>query len=139
MLLRACLFVHCSYYTSFYSPWYHRVITKTTMISFRSRLVALFFAFAIRTAVGFVTSPHRSSLSAALVGSPSNAATRPSQNHQHQQRQQSSLTKLAMWSNDEELRGTDRFKACVPYILPLLDGDQFGHYIYERIPPLGRM
>lgn len=42
-----------------------------------------------------------------------------------------------MWSNDEELRGTDRFKACVPYILPLLDGDQFGQYIYQRIPPLG--
>eukprot|EP00977_Amphora_coffeiformis_P000708 scaffold152_cov163-Amphora_coffeaeformis.AAC.6 len=48
-----------------------------------------------------------------------------------------SLTKLQMWSNDEELRGADRFKACVPYILPLLDGDQFGYYIYDRIPPLG--
>jgi hypothetical protein len=42
-----------------------------------------------------------------------------------------------MWSQDEELEGSDRFKACVPYILPLLDGDQFGHYIYERVPPIG--
>jgi Chloroplast import apparatus Tic20-like len=42
-----------------------------------------------------------------------------------------------MWSQDEELQGSDRFKACVPYILPLLDGDQFGRFIYERIPPLG--
>lgn len=43
---------------------------------------------------------------------------------------------LGMWSNDEEIRGSDRFKSCVPYFLPLLDGDQFGYYIYQRIPPL---
>ena len=42
-----------------------------------------------------------------------------------------------MFDRNDELEGPDRFKACVPYILPLLDGDQFGHYIYERIPPLG--
>jgi hypothetical protein len=42
-----------------------------------------------------------------------------------------------MWSGDDELRGSDRIKACFPYILPLLDGDQFGYYIYDRIPPLG--
>jgi hypothetical protein len=42
-----------------------------------------------------------------------------------------------MFSSDEELEGSDRYKACVPYLLPLMDGDGFGKYIYERIPPLG--
>lgn len=42
-----------------------------------------------------------------------------------------------MWSQDDEIKGGDRIKACVPYILPMLDGDQFGKYLYERIPPLG--
>mmetsp|Transcript_109264 Transcript_109264/g.315770 ORF Transcript_109264/g.315770 Transcript_109264/m.315770 type:complete len:231 (-) Transcript_109264:46-738(-) len=46
-------------------------------------------------------------------------------------------TQLSMWSQDEEITGPDRFKACVPYILPLLDGEMFGKYIYERVPPLG--
>lgn len=45
-----------------------------------------------------------------------------------------------MWSQDDELVGADRVKACVPYILPLLDGDQFGHYIYyTRLPILGEI
>lgn len=44
---------------------------------------------------------------------------------------------LHMWSQEDELKGSDRFKACIPYMLPLLDGDKFGTYIYERIPPLG--
>lgn len=48
-----------------------------------------------------------------------------------------SRTRLSMWGSDEDIEGTDRFKACVPYILPLLDGEGFGRYIYERIPPLG--
>lgn len=42
-----------------------------------------------------------------------------------------------MWSRDEEITGKDRIKACVPYLLPLLDGELFGKYIYERVPPLG--
>jgi len=45
-------------------------------------------------------------------------------------------TKLQAWSSDE-LQGPDKIKACVPYMLPLLDGDFFGKYIYQRIPPLG--
>jgi Chloroplast import apparatus Tic20-like len=49
----------------------------------------------------------------------------------------SSLTTLSMWKWDDELKGRDRIKACIPYILPLLDGDQFGNYIYERISLLG--
>ena len=38
--------------------------------------------------------------------------------------------------DDSELNGTDRLFACLPYIVPLLDGDQFGRFIYMRIPPL---
>ncbi len=44
---------------------------------------------------------------------------------------------LRMWSREDELKGSDRLKACIPYMLPLLDGDKFGTYIYDRIPPLG--
>jgi len=40
------------------------------------------------------------------------------------------------WGSDEEITGEDRFKSCIPYVLPLLDGDSFGYYIYQRIPPL---
>ena len=50
---------------------------------------------------------------------------------------ESSTTLFGMWSNDSDLNGADRYKACIPYLLPLLDGEVFGRYIYERIPPLG--
>lgn len=46
-----------------------------------------------------------------------------------------SALSVGRWT-DDELQGSDRFKACVPYILPLIDGDPFGVYIYDRIPPL---
>lgn len=48
-----------------------------------------------------------------------------------------SSTSLNLWSSGEELEGPDRIKACVPYMLPLLDGDQFSRYIMERFPLLG--
>jgi hypothetical protein len=48
-------------------------------------------------------------------------------------------TSLGMWSQDDELRGSDKLKACVPYLLPLIDGDQFAHYIYLRVPALGAL
>lgn len=52
--------------------------------------------------------------------------------------QKSSITSCFLWSqDDQELVGPDRFRACVPYLLPLLDGERFGRYIYERVPPLG--
>lgn len=40
------------------------------------------------------------------------------------------------WGNDDEISGPDRIKSCIPYMLPILDGDQFGRFIYQRIPPL---
>jgi hypothetical protein len=46
-----------------------------------------------------------------------------------------------LWDpNDGDLVGADRIKACVPYLLPLIDGDQFGSYIYySRFPLLGEI
>jgi hypothetical protein len=42
-----------------------------------------------------------------------------------------------MWSSDDEIQGIDRVKSCIPYMLPLIDGDHFGRFIYNSIPPLG--
>ena len=39
--------------------------------------------------------------------------------------------------DEGDIRGPDRIKSCIPYMLPLIDGDSFGRFIYERIPPLG--
>lgn len=48
------------------------------------------------------------------------------------------LTALSMWGGDNDrLEGLDRVKGCFPYLLPLLDGDHFGRFIYYRIPALG--
>ena len=41
-----------------------------------------------------------------------------------------------MWSNNDEIEGADKIKACIPYILPLIDGDHFGTFLYQRIPVL---
>jgi hypothetical protein len=43
----------------------------------------------------------------------------------------------ARWGNTDDIEGLDRYKSCIPYLLPLLDGEIFGRYIYERVPPLG--
>jgi len=43
---------------------------------------------------------------------------------------------LNMWSNDDEIQGQDRIKACIPYLLPLVDGHHFAKYINLRFPPL---
>jgi len=48
-----------------------------------------------------------------------------------------STVRRGMWSQDDELVGSDRLKACFPYLLPLIDGEQFGRYVFERVPLLG--
>ncbi|KAK1746672.1 chloroplast protein import component Tic20-like protein [Skeletonema marinoi] len=40
------------------------------------------------------------------------------------------------FEDEGDIRGPDRIKSCVPYMLPLIDGDSFGRFIYERIPRL---
>ena len=47
--------------------------------------------------------------------------------------------KPKVFEDEGDIRGSDRIKSCIPYILPLIDGDAFGKYIYERIPPLGSL
>ena len=41
--------------------------------------------------------------------------------------------------DEGEIRGPDRIKSCLPYMLVMIDGDIFGKYIYERVPPLGML
>ena len=48
-------------------------------------------------------------------------------------------TALSMWGNDDEIEGQDRIKSCIPYLLPLIDGDHFAKYINMRFPPLGAL
>lgn len=43
------------------------------------------------------------------------------------------------FDDEGDIRGPDRIKSCIPYVLPLIDGDSFGKYIYERVPPLGML
>ena len=33
--------------------------------------------------------------------------------------------------------GKDRILSCLPYLLPILDGDSYGRYIFRAFPPLG--
>lgn len=49
----------------------------------------------------------------------------------------SPTTIAARWSGNDEIEGSNVLRSCIPYILPLVDGDHFGRFIYERIPPLG--
>ena len=54
---------------------------------------------------------------------------------------ESKATKLNMglWdfnNDDGTVKGSDRVLSCLPYLIPLLDGDHFGYFIYQRIPPL---
>lgn len=51
---------------------------------------------------------------------------------------------LHIWGNrgneDEGLElMSERIKACIPYMLPLIDGDVFGKYFYQRIPIMGTL
>ena len=46
-----------------------------------------------------------------------------------------SSTSLHIARNDIE--GSDRILACLPYIIPLLDGDRYGRYLFYMLPPLG--
>lgn len=45
--------------------------------------------------------------------------------------------RYGFFSQNSDLEGSDKLKACVPYILPILDGDHFGTFIYDRLPPIG--
>jgi hypothetical protein len=44
---------------------------------------------------------------------------------------------MSRWRGTEDVQGADVLKSCIPYLLPLLDGELFGKYIYQQVPPLG--
>jgi hypothetical protein len=67
-------------------------------------------------------------------------------NHQQQRRRHSSHKTsrpfyvplyMSRWRGTEDVQGPDVLKSCIPYLLPLLDGELFGKYIYHQVPPLG--
>jgi len=65
-----------------------------------------------------------------MVGSRVRAASR------NGSRSGNDLMTMRMWGDDGEIVGQDRIKACIPYLLPLADGDHFGRYIYLNFPVL---
>ena len=48
-------------------------------------------------------------------------------------------TKLYGFFDNDDVSDSEKLKSCIPYMLPLLDGDSFGKYIYDRIPPLNAL
>jgi Chloroplast import apparatus Tic20-like len=37
----------------------------------------------------------------------------------------------------DSIQGIDRILSCLPYLLPMIEGDRYGRFIYARFPPLG--
>lgn len=94
-------------------------------------LFIVLLSFLLTTSVAFHSSTLPSHFSTRSSSSPS-LILAPQQQHL---KSTSSPTKLNTWNNDE-INGPDKIKACIPYMLPLIDGDVFGQYIYQRVPPL---
>jgi hypothetical protein len=46
-------------------------------------------------------------------------------------------TSLSMIRDNNQVVGKDRVLSCLPYLLPLLDGDSYGRFIFRAFPPLG--
>jgi len=49
----------------------------------------------------------------------------------------SSCSRLSMIRNDDDVIGSERILSCLPYLVPILDGDRYGRFIYNRFPLLG--
>lgn len=50
---------------------------------------------------------------------------------------QRSTPRLSMSRNANEVQGTDRILSSLPYLLPLMDGDRYGRFLFAILPPLG--
>mmetsp|Transcript_23658 Transcript_23658/g.27910 ORF Transcript_23658/g.27910 Transcript_23658/m.27910 type:complete len:230 (+) Transcript_23658:16-705(+) len=49
-------------------------------------------------------------------------------------------TSLSMRNgNDDNMSGSDRVLSCLPYLLPILDGDRYGRFIFALVPTLGAL
>jgi len=55
----------------------------------------------------------------------------------YQSQQQSTSSTSLFMGNDDEIEGTDRILSCLPYLLPLMDGDRYGRLIFQVVPILG--
>ena len=51
--------------------------------------------------------------------------------HGHRSRQ------LAVRCSDEDTTPVDRLFACLPYLLPVVDGFGYGAYVYQNVPLAG--
>ena len=47
-------------------------------------------------------------------------------------------TNLPMSSNSE-IEGPDRVLSCLPYLIPLLDGERYGRFLFYAVPALGQV
>ena len=73
-------------------------------------------------------------LSSADAFAPRAVATRHTIQHGYS-RQHS--RQLAVCCSDEDTAAVDRLFACLPYILPALDGFGYGAYVYQNVPLAG--
>mmetsp|Transcript_8620 Transcript_8620/g.19374 ORF Transcript_8620/g.19374 Transcript_8620/m.19374 type:complete len:216 (+) Transcript_8620:108-755(+) len=49
-------------------------------------------------------------------------------------------TNLPMSSNsNSEIEGPDRVLSCLPYLIPLIDGDRYGRFLFYAVPALGQV
>lgn len=46
---------------------------------------------------------------------------------------------LSMSSNNSEIEGKDRLLSCLPYLIPLIEGDRYGRFLFYMIPALGQI
>jgi Chloroplast import apparatus Tic20-like len=70
---------------------------------------------------------------------PSITTTRTRRRRRQQHRTKVTATQLSLsrWRNTDEIEGPNVLKSCIPYLLPLVDGDHYGRFIYQHIPPMG--
>ena len=104
-----------------------------------SGLILLFASLLLWSGVvsAFLTQNHEKFL--LLSRRPASGNSSPRIHNEAMDERISKTVLAGMWSQDDEIEGVDRIKACVPYLLPLIDGDHFGQYIYSRIPLLGAL
>lgn len=103
-------------------------------VSYRLKLVAL-VAVVLTIMTQLVSPTFAFQMQSSFRSTRSNISSLSHNNYHLKNSYHTSTQLCSRWYNND-IEGPDRFKACIPYMLPLLDGDYFGHYIFERIPPL---
>lgn len=77
-----------------------------------------------------------SEISTSIVGSKAPTSMGPIAT-QKQIKAIAKTTHLHMVGDNSELQGTDRVLSCLPYLIPLLDGERYGRFLFYLIPALG--